>query len=83
MRTPALGEEFNGDVVRLDKRIALRSGQPVVLPFSIPVPADAAPSAAGVHSSVTWFLAARMFYAGFNSHMTERVRLPIVMINAP
>jgi hypothetical protein len=56
---------------------------PVVLPFEIPLPADAAPTAAAVHSSINWFVQARMMYAGFTGHMLERVRRPIVVINAP
>jgi hypothetical protein len=36
-----------------------------------------------VHSSVSWFVAARMFYSGFTGHQVERVRRPIVVVNAP
>jgi hypothetical protein len=36
-----------------------------------------------LHSSLRWFVQVRMYYADFNSHMTERVRRPIVMVNAP
>ena len=58
-------------------------GYPVVLPFEIPLPADAPPTAAAVHSSINWFVQARMMYAGFTGHMLERVRRPIVVVNAP
>jgi hypothetical protein len=36
-----------------------------------------------VHSSLSWFVAARMMYAGFNAHQMERVRRPITVVNAP
>jgi hypothetical protein len=36
-----------------------------------------------VHSSLDWFVQARLMYAGSNAHMLERVRRPIVVINAP
>jgi hypothetical protein len=35
-----------------------------------------------VHSSMDWYVQARMFYAGFNAHMTERVAKPIVVVNS-
>jgi hypothetical protein len=82
-RAPSPGTELDGPIVTLGKRIPLRAGVPVVLPFEIPLPADAAPTAAAVHSSVNWFVQARMMYAGFTGHMLERVRRPIVVVNAP
>jgi hypothetical protein len=54
-----------------------------MFPFEIPLPADAAPTAAAVHSSINWFVQARMMYAGFTAHTLERVRRPIVVVNAP
>jgi hypothetical protein len=55
----------------------------VTFSFEIPLAADASPTAAAVHSSIDWFVQARMMYAGFNAHTLERVRRPIVVINAP
>jgi hypothetical protein len=49
----------------------------------LPLPPDAAPTAAAVHSSLRWAIEARMFYKGFNSYMPERVRRQIVVVNAP
>jgi hypothetical protein len=36
-----------------------------------------------VHSTINWFVQARLMYAGFNGHVLERVRRPIVVVNAP
>jgi hypothetical protein len=82
-RAPGPGGQLDGRIVTLGKRIPLRTGVPVVLPFEIPLPADAPPTAAAVHSSINWFVQARMMYAGFTGHMLERVRRPIVVVNAP
>jgi hypothetical protein len=82
-RTPGPGGQLDGRIVTLGKKIPLRAGFPVVCAFEIPLPADAAPTAAAVHSSIDWFVQARMMYAGFNAHTLERVRRPIVVINAP
>lgn len=81
-RTPSLGGQLDGRVVPLGKRIPLRANVPVVLPFEIPLPADAPPTAAAVHSSMNWFVQARMMYAGFSGPMLERVRRPIVVVSA-
>jgi hypothetical protein len=35
-----------------------------------------------VHSSVSWFIGARIFYSGFTTHQLERVRRPIAVVNA-
>jgi hypothetical protein len=67
----------------LGKRIPLRAGVPVVLPFEIQLPPDAPPTATAVHSSLNWFVQARLMYAGFTGHQLERVRRPIVVVNAP
>ncbi|WP_029114466.1 hypothetical protein [Mycobacterium sp. URHB0044] len=82
-RTPSPGTQLDGRIVSLGKRIQLRAGVPVVLPFEIPLPPDAAPTATAVHSSLNWFVQARLMYAGFSGHMLERVRRPIVVVNAP
>jgi len=82
-RAPGPGGQLDGRIVPLGKRIPLRAGVPVVLPFEIPLPADAPPTAAAVHSSINWFVQARMFYSGFNAHQLERVRRSIVVVNAP
>jgi hypothetical protein len=81
-RTPSPGGQLDGRVVTLGKKIPLRAGMPLVLPFEIPLPADAPPTAAAVHSSMNWFVQARMMYAGFNAHQLERVRRPIVVVSA-
>jgi hypothetical protein len=81
-RTPSPGTQLDGRVVTLGKRIPLRANVPVLLPFEIPLPADAPPTAAAVHSSMNWFVQARMMYAGFNGHQLERVRRPIVVVSA-
>jgi hypothetical protein len=83
VRTPSLGTQLDGRIVSLGKRIQLRAGVPVVLPFEIPLPADAAPTATAVHSSLSWFVQARLMYAGLTGHSLERVRRPIVVVNAP
>jgi hypothetical protein len=82
-RAPGPGGQLDGRIVQLGKRIQLRAGRPVVLPFEIPLPADAPPTAAAVHSSINWFVQARLMYAGFTGHQLERVRRPIVVVNAP
>jgi hypothetical protein len=56
---------------------------PVRLPFALPLPADAAPTATAVHSSLGWFVRARIFYAGWKGPLPERVRRPFVVVNAP
>lgn len=83
VRYPAEGGPIDGRIAQLDKNIPLRAGMPVALPFAIPLPDDAAPTASAVHSSLSWFVAARMFYAGFSAHQVERVRRPITVVNAP
>lgn len=80
-RTPAPGGVIDGPIISVDKRIQLRAGEVIRLPFEIPFPADAPPTATAVNSSMTWFIQARMFYAGFNSHTLERVVKPIVVVN--
>jgi hypothetical protein len=83
VRHPAQGGPVDGRMTHLAKNVELRAGVPVTLPFALPLPADAAPTASAVHSSLSWFVAARMFYAGSNAHQVERVRRPITVVNAP
>jgi hypothetical protein len=82
-RTPAQPGPVDGRIVQLDKKIPLAAGTQLTLPFALPLPDDAAPTASAVHSSLSWFVAARMMYAGFNGHQIERVRRPITVVNAP
>ena len=81
-RSPATLAVLDGPVLQLGKGIALRAGAPVALPFALPLPPDAAPTATAVHSSLRWAIEARMFYKGFNSYLPERVRRQIVVVNA-
>jgi hypothetical protein len=82
-RSPAQPGPVDGRIVQLDKKIPLSAGTQLALPFALPLPPDAAPTASAVHSSLSWFVAARMYYSGFTSHQIERVRRPIVVVNAP
>ncbi|MEU0494646.1 hypothetical protein [Mycobacterium sp. NPDC006124] len=82
-RTPGPGTQLDGRIVQLDKNIRLRAGTPVSYAFQVALPDDAPPTAAAVHSSVNWFLQARLMYRGFNGHLLERVRRPITVVNAP
>ncbi|WP_245555663.1 sporulation protein [Gordonia soli] len=81
-RYPAQTTEADRRIVQLGKKIPLRAGGRTVLPFEVPLPADAAPSGQAVHSSVSWSIAARLMYAGFSGPGIERVRRPIVVVNA-
>jgi hypothetical protein len=82
-RYPAAGGTLDGRGVFLGKKIPMQAGAEFGLPFAVKLPADAAPSATAVHSSLSWFVGARIFYSGFTSHQVERVRRPIVVVNAP
>ncbi len=81
-RRPCASGWSDATTLRLGKGIPLRAGAPLSLPFELLVPADAAPTAAAVHSSMSWCVAAQMFYAGWSGPMTERVRLGIVLVSA-
>ncbi len=81
-RYPAPSGAIDGPPLTLGERIPMHVGTEFGLPFSLELPADAAPSASAVHSSLSWFLGARIFYSGFTSHQVERVRRPIVVVNA-
>lgn len=74
---------MDGPTLELGKKIPMHGGTEFGLPFALPLPADAAPTASAVHSSLSWFVGARVFYSGFTSHQVERVRLPIVVVNPP
>ncbi|KAA0092698.1 hypothetical protein CIW49_28270 [Mycolicibacterium sp. P1-18] len=82
-RTPGPGGQLDGRIIQLDKRVQLRAGTPVTLAFELDLPDDAAPTAAAVHSSINWYVQARLTYAGFTGHALERVRRPITVVNAP
>ena len=82
-RTPAQGVTFDRDRVQLDKQLELAVGAPTALRFEIALPADAPPTADGVHSSLRWYLLVRILYKGFSSHLPERVRRGFVVYNAP
>lgn len=79
---PAQGGSLDGPPLHLGKKIPMHGGYEFGMPFSLPLPADAAPTATAVHSSLSWFIGARVFYSGFTSHQVERVRRPIVVVNA-
>jgi hypothetical protein len=81
-RTPGFDETINGRSVQLEKRLTLREGTPMRLPFRLDLPPDAAPTASAVHSSMRWFVSATMYYAGFASPGTESVRRPIAVVSA-
>jgi hypothetical protein len=80
-RRPCKTAPLDGRIVQLNKGIPLRSGSPFSIPFELPLPSDAAPTAAAVHSSISWSVAARLFYAGFSGPMTERVRRGITVVS--
>ena len=81
-RRPCATAPVNGPAVRLANRIPLRAGSPIAIPFELPLPDDATPTASAVHSSMSWFVAAELLYAGFTSHQAERARRWIVVVNA-
>ncbi len=82
-RTPARGETFDRDRVQLDKHLDLAVGARTELAFEIALPADAPPTAAGVHSSLRWYVLVRILYKGFGGHVPEHVRRGFVVYNAP
>jgi hypothetical protein len=82
-RTPAVGGgSKSGQTIKLGKGIPLRNGTPVTVPFAVPLPEDAPPTGAAVHSSLTWFLEASLVYSKW-THGIEKVRRQIVVVNAP
>ncbi len=74
-RYPGQGGSLDGPPLYLGKKIPMHGGTEFGLPFALPLPADAAPTATAVHSSLSWFLGARIFYSGFTSHQ-HRARPP-------
>lgn len=82
-RTPGPGGLLDGPIIELDKEIQLRTGSPVEFAFEVELPDDAPPTAAAVHSSINWFVQARLTYGGLDGRVTERVRRPITVVNAP
>jgi hypothetical protein len=79
--SPCSTASLTGPIVKLGSRIPLRAGAPVAVPFELTLPLDAAPTASAVHSSLAYFVVARLRYAGTGSR-AERVRCPIVVVNA-
>jgi hypothetical protein len=83
VRTPALGgTSKSGPIIKLGKGIPLHNGTPVTIPFAVPLPDDAPPTSMAVHSSLEWFIEARLFYSKWNQGI-EKMLLPIVVVNAP
>jgi len=80
-RTPARAVTFDRGLVSIDKHVALAAGGATELPFALPLPADAGPTAEAVHSSLEWFVLVRILYKGFSAHLPERVRLGFVVYN--
>lgn len=80
-RRPCNTGPVDGPIIQLNKLIPLRAGVPYSIPFELPLPADAVPTTAAVHSSISWSVAARLFYAGFTGPTTERVRRGIVVVS--
>ena len=82
-RTPAQGVTFDRGRVQLDKHLALPPNAATELPFEIALPAEAPPTAEGVHSTLRWYVLVRILYKGFSAPMPERVRRGFVVYNAP
>ncbi|MDT5015563.1 MAG: hypothetical protein QOD39_1723 [Mycobacterium sp.] len=82
-KTPAVGGgSKSGQTVKLGKGIPLRNGAPVTVPFAVPLPEDAPPTGAAVHSSLVWFLEASLMYSKWTQGI-EKVRRQITVVNAP
>ena len=83
VRTPAIGGGGNsGPTIKIGKGISLRNGTPVTVPFAVPLPEDAPPTAEAVHSSLVWFLQATLHYSKWTQGI-EQVRRRIAVVNAP
>ncbi len=83
VRTPAIGGGAkSGPTIKLAKGISLRSGTPVTVPFAVPLPEDAPPTAEAVHSSLVWFLQSTLHYSKWTQGI-EQVRRQIVVVNGP
>ncbi|KAA0020022.1 hypothetical protein [Antrihabitans cavernicola] len=70
-------------ISKLAPKAELRPGQTLRLPFDLELPADTAPTATAVHSTIDWYVHARILYAGFTSATPEKVRRRIIVVNAP
>ena len=77
--TPARNVTFDRGLVPIDKHVALTAGGATELPFELPLPADAGPTAEAVHSSLEWFVLVRILFNGFSAHLPERVRRGFVV----
>jgi hypothetical protein len=53
-----------------------------MVPFAVQLPEDAPPTATAVHSSLVWFVTAVLMYSKW-AQGVEKVRRPIVVVNAP
>ena len=80
---PAAAGPLDGPSVVLGGDVALREGMEVTLPFALPLPDDAAPTAAAVHSSLSWYVAARLNLLDAERDWAPLVRRPITVVNAP
>lgn len=81
-RQPAPGGTLDGPIVQLGDGLSLRAGAALTLPFDLPLPDDAPPTADAVHSSLSWFVGARLSYTDAHGHVVERVRRPIIVANS-
>jgi hypothetical protein len=80
-RTPAAGGGGSiGQTIKLGKRIPLRKGSPVTVPFALPLPADAPPTGEAVHSTLVGFLEATLIYAKWTQGI-EKVRRQIAVVS--
>jgi hypothetical protein len=61
-RTPGQPQILDGRTVQLDKGLTLPPDVATTVEFSIEIPADADPTSEAVHSSLTWFVQARILY---------------------
>jgi hypothetical protein len=82
-RTRAAADVVDTATQKFEGPIALCAGLPVVLPFTLRVPEDAPPTAAALHSSLSWFVAGEMRYVDDGRSTVHRVRRKVVVINAP
>jgi len=80
-RNPCATSPIDDPTAKLGNRIPLRAGVPVSVQFELTIPADATPTTSAVHSSMSWAIAAQLFYAGFSGPMTERVRRGIIVVS--
>jgi hypothetical protein len=67
-----------GPIIQLARRIRLRIGVTVAVPFELPLPTDEPTTRTGAASA--WFVVARLDYTGSPSGSAERVRCPITVV---